>query len=255
MVTSEDNTRLYGDSSTIALVRHIAHGTSTGSLTMPVPASPHMIEDDGERLHPRGFTQDTGRTEKDLFWDLCPSRRTADKFMHCYWEFVHPVFPILHKTSFEAMYETFWLPHDDNEQSNDSTETEDVFFRCKLNLTFALGCQFSDVVPPSQKGLVAEDFYQRSRRLFIYDILDSTSISCVQMLLLTGVYLQSTRYADRCWNAIGLAIRAAQSLGLHLDTSSHGQTSQLDNEMQRRVWHCCVVLDRYVLKVPGWCAL
>jgi hypothetical protein len=71
------------------------------------------------------------------------------------------------------------------------------------------------------------------------------------MLLVSGVYLQSTRYASRCWNVIGLAIRTAQSLGLHLDLTKYRPDNQLNKEMARRIWHTCLVLDKLVLPVPA----
>ena len=82
------------------------------------------------------------------------------------------------------------------------------------------------------------------RHLLLFEVLDSTSLSLVQMLCLTGVYLQSTQHANRCWNSVGLAIRVAQSLGLHLNEVGGRKIPQLEREMRRRVWHTCVVLDR-----------
>ena len=139
---------------------------------------------------------------------LLPHRRNADDFLHCFWEFVHPVFPVIHKTSFVTRYETLWLPETETLKiGKDTMDVEEVMFTSNLNLIFALGCQFSELVPASQKAAMANDFYQRSRHNFLFDILDSGSMATVQMLLLTGIYLQSTRNASRCWNSIGLAIR------------------------------------------------
>ena len=96
--------------------------------------------------------------------------------------------------------------------------------------------------PSSHRASVADGFYQQSRQLFHLDVLDAASIPLVQALVLNGVYLQSTRHASRCWNVIGLAIRAAQGIGLHEEQVA--ATSQLDREMRRRIWHTCVNLDR-----------
>ena len=70
------------------------------------------------------------------------------------------------------------------------------------------------------------------------------------MLLLNGVYLQSTYYPNRCWNSVGLAIRVAQSLGLHNEHRTTQKRSQLQTEMGRRIWHNCMALDRSV-QHPG----
>lgn len=61
----------------------------------------------------------------------------------------------------------------------------------------------------------------------------------------------SLRY--RCWNTLGLAIRIAQSLGLHVEAEESGNNHYNDNstqvtktkaEIRRRAWHSLYVLDR-----------
>jgi Fungal specific transcription factor domain len=187
--------------------------------------------------------------ERNESASVYPARRKADNYLHCFWEFVHPVFPVIHKTSFIAKYEKIWTGEDADDHLDSKTDVEEVVFTSNLNLIFALGCQFSTLIPASQKRSAANDFYQRSRHLFLFDILDSKSMSLVQMLLLTGIYLQSTPHATRCWNSVGLAIRLAQSLGLHLDYVGRRPESQLACQMRRRVWHTCVILDRWVDQV------
>lgn len=171
-----------------------------------------------------------------------PQREDADDFVRCFFEFVHPLFPVLHQPSFEAQYESVWLPGDHSRSRAVVSVEEDCIFSTTLNLVFALGCQYSSLVPRARRSSLADEFYQQSRRHFVFEILDANSLPLVQLLLLKGIYLQSSRYPTRFWNVVGLAIRAAQSLGLHLDIESR---TQLSREMRRRVWHVCVCLDRY----------
>jgi hypothetical protein len=181
---------------------------------------------------------------------VLPMRRQADNFILCYWEFVHPMFPILHRPTFLRKYELLWVDNA-GEQPDFATEAEEATFTSTLNLVFAIGCRFSSLVDAAQKLSVADDFYQRSRQSYPFDILDSTSVSLVQMLVLTGVYLLSTEYASRCWNSVGLAIRMAMSLGLHVDNSGRKVMSQVEREMRHRIWHSCVNLDRLLAMTFG----
>jgi len=171
-------------------------------------------------------------------------RRNADNFISCFFSFIHPLFPILHRPSFLHQYELWRAREDGSNKCGVLPNLDEAIFIASLNLVFALGCQFSDLIAPADKPSLADDFYQRSRQLLLFEILDSTSLSLVQMLLLTGVYLQSTQHANRCWNTVGLAIRVAQSLGLNVHDSGRSPSSQLEREMRRRVWHTCVNLDR-----------
>jgi Fungal specific transcription factor domain len=245
--SAEDDPCLYGGSSTIAFVHQLTDNPRASARAVPIPgrststvwnATPHNSR--------ASLTSPEIILERNESASVYPARRKADDFLHCFWEFIHPVFPVIHKTSFIAKYEKLWISEATEQQDDTKSDMEEVVFSSNLNLIFALGSQFSDLIPAAQKRSAANDFYQRSRHLFLFDILDSKSISLVQMLLLNGIYLQSTPHANRCWNSIGLAIRIAQSQGLHLDYTGRRPETQIECQIRRRVWHTCVILDRYV---------
>jgi hypothetical protein len=180
---------------------------------------------------------------------MLPLRRNADDFLLCYWEFIHPVFPLLHRMTFVDQYERLWTS--DKSNADQANDIEEPVFMSMLNLVFALGCKLSNLIPSTQKADVADNFYQKARGLSEYLILDSTSLAKVQLLALSSVYLQSTQYATRCWNSAGLAIRAAQSLGLHTESNGRRPSSQFEREMRRRVWYTCISLDRLLSMTFG----
>lgn len=65
----------------------------------------------------------------------------------------------------------------------------------------------------------------------------------VQFLLLTCQYLQGTPMSVQTWTTHGLAVKAALSIGLHSRNASR-KFSPLEQEMRKRTWYGCVVLDR-----------
>ncbi|KAK0387822.1 hypothetical protein NLU13_4067 [Sarocladium strictum] len=252
VATLDNGDCLYGASSTIALTRFFRGKAAEGNGTpadipglslepAPLPSSDRTSRSPlPELVH-----------ESDVGAALYPSRPLADDFVLCFWEFVHPLFPVLHKTSFMHRYRLFWTEQGEYHDPKDTASQNDhAIFTSTLNIIFSLGCQFSTMVPAHRVMSLAQDFYQRARRLYNYEVLDSMSLPLVQMLLLTGVYLQSAQNANRCWNIVGLAIRAAQGMGLHVERPKPRQT-QLDREMQRRIWHCCLVLDRLLSMTFG----
>lgn len=230
-----DDGQLYGESSTIAFVRAVTRQGQRGTHT-PVQRLPsiHAALGPGSGLSRLDLSLGRKHAKASV-----PLRRNADDYLHCYWEYVHPLFPVLHRPTFEQKYARLWMPESIDRLEDDG----DLLFMPDLNLVFALGCQFSSLVPPDEKSLVANDFYESSRSVLLFDVLGSTSPGVVQWLLLSGIYLQSTRHASHCWNSIGLAVRLAQSLGLHLENGRHA-VNQVEREMKRRIWHSCVVLDR-----------
>ena len=239
---------LYGASSTIAFVRfchseaHGARAAPSGAESGCARAGPDLQP--ARRLRLSSFTLPESIREKDPSDSLFPSRQTADHLTRCFWEFVHPVFPVLHKTSFIDQYALIWSAAGRETVLGPEAELDEAIFTSTLNIVFALGSKCSELVPDAQKAPLAQSFYQRSRAVYHFEVLDSASLPLVQMLLLTGIYLQSDHRANRCWNVVGLAIRVAQSIGLHFESPRHHGKTQMGREMGRRVWHVCLILDK-----------
>lgn len=204
---------------------------------------------------------------------VLPPRKVADDLVKTYWNLVHCLYPFLHRPLFMGTYVRLWncSESEDEEEEGininsgtcsflspdnfffleDRLET-DPLFQCILNLVFALGCQLSPEINELEREPASDVFFQRSKKLLHFDILEEGNIMVVQALLLMGQYLQCTNMPGRCWLVVGLAIRVAQGLGLHLDgrpprsmNASRGRSSnQLDKELKKRLWGGCIVLDR-----------
>ncbi|KAI6886897.1 hypothetical protein KC318_g15434 [Hortaea werneckii] len=250
--TGNDDAASYGESSTIAFARQVApndrsrgqthRAIARSSDTGPSPYLPSL----GNSPHDSSSLTPLPLAEINAGDSVIPLRRNADNYLQCFWDFIHPLFPILHRPSFNSSYERLWDPQSSAEEADGS-----VTFVPMLNLAFALGCQFSDLVPAEKKPEAAAAFYGRSRSVLLYDVLGSTQVSVIQWLLLSAIYLQSTSLATNCWTSAGLAIRLAQNIGLHLEPVGNATESQIDREMRRRVWHTCVVLDRLLAMTFG----
>lgn len=246
--STDESEGLYGASSTIAFVQFFNHeaGRQTVAAVDPASEAPEGCPDSRNVRYVRPSNPPIPETirDKDPSAALFPSRQTADDLTRCFWEFVHPVFPVLHKTSFMERYARIWSAAGTEIHSGPSSELDEAVFTSTLNIVFALGCRLSEAVPTAHRASLAQSFYQRSRAIYRFEMLDSASLPLVQMLLLTGIYLQSNHQANRCWNVIGLAIRAAQSLGLHVEAAENPPRTQKCREMRRRVWHLCLILDK-----------
>ncbi|PQE17570.1 transcriptional regulatory protein [Rutstroemia sp. NJR-2017a BBW] len=118
---------LYGRSSTIALVSQVREAASIpAAQRSPASGSQNSLE----ILH-----------KQDFYNFILPQRQHADAFLACYWEFAHPVFPILHMPSFNSSYDQLWVSRTEADKHSD--ELDDTIFHATLNLVFALGCQYS----------------------------------------------------------------------------------------------------------------
>lgn len=175
---------------------------------------------------------------------MLPRRTVADSLLHSFFAIVHDFLPIFHKPAFQRRYESLWLSTPPARPDGPHEKFEDGVFLSTLNVCFALGSLFSELVADEDRESTGDEYYQRSRALTNFDICDYSSLSTVRLQLVTGLYLQTTSHASRCWNVVGMAIRLAQDISLHKDPSGHAQSDSVEVEMKRRVWHSCTVMDR-----------
>jgi hypothetical protein len=200
------------------------------------------------------------RTDGGVFGMTIPSRPEADTLVESYWTWTHSLYPFIHRPSFEERYKSIWYPcvqtgHENHNCSlpkrNLYADTSDRLFYTMLNMIFALGAHFSPNTDPKNRVYVSHSFYERGKKLIDIELLANGVLALVQTLLLTGQYLQSTEMSNSCWNIVGLAVRVAQSIGLHHDPKNCDQGccssqsfDQIELEMRRRNWAGCVMLDR-----------
>ncbi|KAJ6038242.1 fungal-specific transcription factor domain-containing protein [Penicillium canescens] len=234
----------YGASSTIAFVERI-QVTLGKRIRFDELSNSHTDECNLETL---GVERAERQASQLSGLDLLPVRKVADSYLKCFWDIPHSVFPILHKPAFMQFYRHIWEPATLTEMPE---TIDDLVMLATLNLVLAIGCRFSAIVHIGSRTSTSDHFYQRARKIVSVDALDVASLPVVQMLLLTALHLQSTMYSSRCWNLVGLAIRVAQSLGLHLDRSDSISSNQLEREMRRRIWYTCVTLERLMCTTFG----
>ncbi|PKY03321.1 hypothetical protein P168DRAFT_238910 [Aspergillus campestris IBT 28561] len=190
---------------------------------------------------------------------VLPPRELADHLLHCFWERVYCLYPFFDRRSFQQAYENLWIPK--NHLKHQLTHlnvglgdqwhsgSNSIVFSCALNTIFALGCHFSDI-PLQGREAVTHDFSLRAKRHIGLYLVDTHSIGVVQTLLIVALLLQSAPHPHRCWNSIGIACRLALGLGLH---EEHLESSKdpLQQEIHRRTWHGCVMMDMTVSMTYG----
>lgn len=173
-----------------------------------------------------------------------PPRREADTLMANYWTWVHTIYPVVHRSTFDSRYQALWQVSDESQ-----TTLDDILFHCRLNTMFALGAHFRSEIDPLDRRSMSESFFSRSEHLLTMELLDFANLEMVQSLILMAQYLQSTDKPNYCWSIVGLAIRQAQAIGLHLDSPdrvpSGKKYDQVDSEVRKRAWASCILLDRY----------
>jgi hypothetical protein len=117
------------------------------------------------------------------------------------------LYPFLSRSSFSTAYQLLW--------TGERPLIDQTMTYCVLNVIFAIVSQFSHDIPLEMREST-EVYFQRAMHLLHIELLGTGSLQLIQALLLMGMYLQSTDIPHYCWVLIGIAIRVAQGLGLHL---------------------------------------
>jgi hypothetical protein len=167
---------------------------------------------------------------------VLPARNSADRMLDVYWEQVHILYPFIHRQQFLQAYENLW--------NSNGPKVDNRMVYCILNVIFAICCQVTKKQRIEEQEASADVFFQRGLQLLQIDMIGAGSLSLIQALLLVSQYLQSSEWPHRCWAAVGLAVRVAQGLGLHLPETTARIKIQRDRELARRLWHGCVFMDR-----------
>ncbi|KAI0547699.1 putative transcriptional regulatory protein [Xylaria curta] len=202
----------------------------------------------GELRHDPLFEQnDSPPVETDRLSMVVPERAISDDLLDSYEQLVYPLFPILHMPTFRNQYARLWDPR---KPGRFKTQAEEAVFYATLNVVFALGCINDSTTELHLKLRTADCFYRRARKILPLDALDHPSLGVAQYLLLMSTYLSYTKYTNRCCSTLAVAIRVCQIIGLRVDADS-SSSNQLNREMNRRVWHICLTLDRLYSSVFG----
>jgi hypothetical protein len=167
---------------------------------------------------------------------VLPPRRTADNLMDVYWDYVFPLYPFVDSAHMKDEYRKIW--------HGDTLQRDEHMVMCTFNVIFALASQLADFIPPEEREASADAYFSRAKGLFQFNLWDTGSAGLIQCLLLMAQYLQSTDSAHQCWIVTGLAIRNAQSLGLHLPQTITRLQSFREKQIARKIWHGCVLMDR-----------
>ncbi|RSL83981.1 hypothetical protein CEP51_004191 [Fusarium floridanum] len=201
-----------------------------------------------------------------MFGMNVPPRAEADRLVNLFWTYVHSLYPFLHWPSFYDRYLTLWTPQTSPQESRAACSMNGYYstlneslFHCMLNVVFALGVLHNTELNQQERDDISYTFFRRSKSLLGLDLLENGSTPLVQVLLLMGQYLQTRDITSSCWNIIGMAIRVAQGIGLHLqpeereegDPGNRQAGDQLEEEMRRRAWTGCVLLDRILSLTYG----
>ncbi|KAL3421398.1 fungal specific transcription factor domain-containing protein [Phlyctema vagabunda] len=146
------------------------------------------------------------------------------------------LFPYIHR-------ETFMASYDEMKQNNFKRVRRTWLALLNIVMALATSTAIGTGVSCEKRIQDSEAYYQRAIGLFGMQMMRGTSIETVQYFLVLGQYLQGTQRSIETWAVHGLAVKAALQLGLHSANISK-RLSPLEQEIRKRTWYGCIILDR-----------
>ncbi|CAI7597913.1 unnamed protein product [Penicillium glandicola] len=124
-----------------------------------------------------------------------------------------------------------------DDMNNESNETRSAF----MNGT-GPNYDFSRIDIPVPSPSPGWRFYEVSKR-FLSDIICSTSMTSIQVCVLQGIFLPSTKNRDAGYNLLGVALRMAVNMGLHRSFAGSVLHPRV-RELRNRLWWSVYVAER-----------
>ena len=163
---------------------------------------------------------------------VLPARKVADHLMAIYLTREYVNLPIFNLPNFESKYVALWTGED--------LLDDLVVFRGMLNMMFALGSLTTNPINQNE----ASTYFIRGQNIIRLGGLEGKDISHIQAYLIASQYLLAINNTAAAWNSVGLAVRIAQSLRLHLSSGSQYLHRREERELARRLWHSCMIMER-----------
>ncbi|OCK81675.1 hypothetical protein K432DRAFT_294972 [Lepidopterella palustris CBS 459.81] len=178
-----------------------------------------------------------------------PTPETAEKLFACYLETVHDSFPILRKKTFVSQFETYFTSVKEGKVARIPPK-----WRAILNLIFAIGAKYSHLVRAGWAGDERDHaiYYTRARATGLSGdaIVAHPDLQQIQISGLLSFYYLSIGQISRSWIIIGLALRFAYALGLHVRNEDPGLWA-ISKEIRVRVWWALYSLERLLGIISG----
>ncbi|KAJ5605772.1 hypothetical protein N7510_008553 [Penicillium lagena] len=174
-----------------------------------------------------------------------PPYAVAKQLTDCYFDRVHHAFPVIGKKFFLNQWESVY--------SNPNLRPWKPWLGV-MNMVLAIASRHLLLVEDQPPGDPNEHvvYFSRAWRLSMGDtaLLDHPNVVKVQFEGLTAFYLLSIGQVNRAWRMIGIAIRSAVTIGLHL----RSETDTIPHESKEtvyRVWWALFMLDTVLCEMTG----
>ncbi|KUI61624.1 hypothetical protein VP1G_08802 [Cytospora mali] len=179
-----------------------------------------------------------------------PTKPAGDHLLEHYFEAVHPIARCIHRSSFEAQYESFWEEAAAGYEPRASVQA--VVFAAWFSAAVAM--DESDI--NREFGLTKANLIENMKigtevALSKANFLRTTRVETVQAFVMYMIPLCRDEVSRAHSVIVGAAVRMAECMGLHRDGSKAYNLNPLETHVRRLVWHQLCFLDIRTCEAQG----
>ncbi|KAH6899480.1 fungal-specific transcription factor domain-containing protein [Coprinopsis sp. MPI-PUGE-AT-0042] len=166
---------------------------------------------------------------------LFPEADHIEQLVDVYFSKIHPFTPFLHRRSFEQSVRA-------RAYLSDSSFGAALLALCALASRYSNDRRVFDASVNSELGCGYHWFQQVEASV---SISKTPTLHGIQACYMAAMYAFSSSATEKAWYLIGMAIRAAQDLGLHRSSRSESKPTIL-SELRNRLWWAITVAERLI---------
>ncbi|KAJ6112043.1 hypothetical protein N7523_008104 [Penicillium sp. IBT 18751x] len=181
------------------------------------------------------------------------SREQEEHFLVLLWQAYHCVYPILVEEDFKEYYDSLWAISNGQSPRQPSALVDSLLaVSVQYGSTFLVNDEDVTSGGPGSQAThfdsAAHTFYIRSQQALM-DALEYPSIMSLQSQIYCIIYVYNTANLNTAHALLGLAIRVAQMLRLHLPPL--GPLPQTNQGLGSRIWWTLYQLDSHISMTLG----
>ncbi|KAI4132888.1 MAG: hypothetical protein LQ347_002397 [Umbilicaria vellea] len=167
----------------------------------------------------------------------------ADYFLGLFWQSYHCIYHILDEVEFREHYKSLWTTPEAPRKP--SALVDIVLAMCMQYGVAFLPRQHAHADPKAEVDgndatIAGRWLYQRCQYLLAEE-LESPSITTIQCYIFSIVYLCNASFQNTAHSVLALAVRTAQTLGLHLEPPE--DMPKVQRETRKRLWWTLYALE------------
>ncbi|KNG50064.1 fungal specific transcription factor domain-containing protein [Stemphylium lycopersici] len=195
------------------------------------------------------FWADREDVSVDFYVDphAMPPPEVAEHLVQCYMLKVHASFPILSRKEFTDQTRIYF-----GSLRNGNAPHLNPKWQAILNLVFAIGANYAQLLDDRWPAVDHVTYQARARAFGLSEaaVTSHPDVPQIQSLGLLGFYWLSTGQVSRAWSIVGIALRSAFSLGLHV-RNEDPSANATKRESLVQTWWSLYSLERTLSIITG----